>query len=199
MKIQKFDNEESWLEARRGRMTGTMVAIVFSKRDKKYLKGFYEIIAERIALPPTRENVMDRGLRLEDEAMARLSKEIGKKINTDRILCYREDNENIANSPDGLIGKTEAVEVKCLNSASHIEAYLTKKIPSIYDGQVLQYFIVNDKLKKLYFVFYDPRMPKEFFYLTVSRKDVQAEVEEYLALEHKLLAEIDEIEKQFTF
>jgi len=203
MKVKKFSNDDAgrleWLEARRGRMTGSLVATVFSKRDKKYLKGYYEIIADRIALPPSDENRMDRGLRLEDEAMARFAKETGKKVNTDLVLCYREDNENIANSPDGLIGKTEAVEVKCLNSASHIQAYLTKKIPGEYLGQMLQYFVVNDNLRKLYFVFYDPRMPKDFFYLEVSRKEVEKEVAEYLELEHKMLAEIEKITNELTF
>jgi len=203
MKVKKFSNDEAgreeWLKTRKGRMTGSIIATVFSKRDGKYLKGFYEIIADRVALPPTDENRMDRGVRLEEEAIARFSKETGKKVNTDLVLCYRDDNENIANSPDGLIGKTEAVEAKCLNSAAHIEAYLTKKIPGEYQGQKLQYFVVNDSLKKLYFVFYDPRMPKDFFYLEVTRKEVEKDVKEYLELEHKMLVEIAEYEKQLTF
>jgi len=199
MKIQNFKSEEAWLYARKGRMTGTTIATVFSKRDKKYLKGFYEIIADRVAIPASIENAMDRGRRLEEEALERFSKETGKKINTDLVLCMREDNENIANSPDGLIGKTGAVEVKCLNSASHIEAYITKKIPGIYEGQMLQYFVVNDSLRKLYFVFYDPRMPIDFFYIEVKRKDVKEKVKEYLALEREVLLEIDRIEKELTF
>lgn len=199
MIIKKFENKDEWLKARMGRMTGSLIATVFSKRDKKYLKGFYGIIADRVAIPASNENRMDRGTRLEDEAIERFAKETGKKVNSDLVLCYREDNENIANSPDGLIGNTEAVEVKCLNSASHIEAYLTKKIPGEYTGQVAQYFVVNDKLKKLYFVFYDPRMPIDFFYLEITRKEVAKEVKEYLELEHKMLAEIAEIEKQLTF
>lgn len=180
-------------------MTGSLIAIVFSKRDKKYLKGYYQLIADRVALPPSGENAMDRGIRLEDEALARFAKETGKKVNTDLVLCVRDDNENIANSPDGLIGKTEAVEVKCLNSASHIEAYLTKKVPGEYQGQVLQYFIVNDSLKKLYFVFYDPRMPKDFFYIEVKRKEVQKDVDVYLELERKLLDEVAQLESELTF
>ena len=199
MIVKKFDNREEWMEARRGRMTGSLIATVFSKRDKKYLKGFYGIIADRVAIPASEENRMDRGTRLEDEAIERFAKETGKKVNGDLVLCYREDNENIANSPDGLIGNTEAVEVKCLNSASHIEAYLTKKIPGEYKGQMTQYFVVNDKLKKLYFVFYDPRMPIDFFYLEITRKEVEKEVKEYLELEHKMLKEIAEFEQQLTF
>jgi hypothetical protein len=199
MKTLKFDTEEAWLEARRGRVTGTRLKDLIVKRGTGKKIGFYELIAERIALPPDGENVMDRGKRLEDDAIERFAKETGKKVNTDLVLWYREDDENIAISPDGYIGKTEAVEVKCLSSARHLEAMLTGQIPSDYEFQVLQYFIVNDKLKTLYFVFYDPRMPKDFFYFAVKRADVQERVDTYLELERNVLMEIAEIESQLTF
>lgn len=199
MKIIKFDNEEQWLDYRRGKVTGTRLGGLLSKRDKKPLKGFYEVIAERIAVPHDGENVMDRGIRLEDEAIKRFEKEANKKVDSSLIILTRDDDESIAISPDGIIGKTEAVEVKCLNSASHIEAYLTKEVPKDYELQVLQYFIVNDSLKTLYFVFYDPRMPKDFFYLTINRKDITDKVVEYLELEREALKQIKEIEDQLTF
>jgi hypothetical protein len=50
---------------------------------------------------------MDRGKRLEDEAIERFAKETGKKVNTDLVLWMRDDDENIAVSPDGSIGKTK--------------------------------------------------------------------------------------------
>jgi hypothetical protein len=112
----------------------------------------------------------------------------------------RDDDESIAISPDALIvKKPEAVEAKCLNSASHIEAYLTKQIPSEYEFQKLQYFIVNDKLKKLYFVFYDPRVKcKDFFTIEVNRKDVQTEIYEYLKYQKDVLDEVEKITNELT-
>ena len=199
MKKLKFADEESWLDARKGKITGSRLGSVFSKRDKKPLKAYYEIIAERVAIPADGENVMDRGHRLEDTAIDLFEKETGKKVNRDLELWCREDNENIAISPDGSIGESEALEVKCLNSASHIEAWLTKDIPSEYEYQVLQYFIVNDKLEKLYFCFYDPRMPKDFFYFEVARLNVQEKISEYLALQQTALAEIEDICNKLTF
>ena len=163
MIIKKYLNEQEWLEDRKGRITGSRLGSLFSKRDKKPLKGFYELIAERVAIPADGENAMDRGKRLEVEGIERFEATTGKVVNKDLVLWVREDNENIAVSPDGYIGDTEAVEVKCLNSASHIEAFLTGDIPTEYEYQVLQYFIVNDNLQTLYFCFYDPRMPKDFF------------------------------------
>ncbi len=199
MQIQTFDNEEAWLEARLGKITGTRLKDLVSKRGTAKKIGFYELIAERIAIPASGENAMDRGKRLEDYAIERFIKETGKDVSNVLVLWTRDDDENIAVSPDGSIGRTGAVECKCLSSARHIEAWLTKKIPDEYEHQKLQYFIVNDELESLFWVFYDPRMPKDFFYFEIKRTDVQAEIDEYLALEKQVLAEIAEIEKELTF
>lgn len=199
MKIEKFNNTHDWLEARRGRITGTRAGSLVGKRDGKDKKGFYEIIAERVAIPHDGENVLDRGHRLEIEAIERFEKETGKKVNKDLVIMSRDDNNAIAYSPDGFIGKTEDVEVKCLNSASHIEAWYTKSIPSDYWDQVIQGFVVNDKLKRRNIVFYDPRMPKDFFYIIVNRSDVKDEIKEYLDMERNVLEVVSLLEEQLTF
>lgn len=199
MKITQYNNEQEWLDGRRGLITGTKAGSLLSVRDKKPLKGYYELIAERVAIPANGENAMDRGHRLEEEAIDRFMEETGKKVNKDLVIIHREDDERIAYSPDGYIGQTEDVEVKCLNSASHIEALLTKEIPKDYKFQVLQGFVVNDKLKKRHIVFYDPRMPRDYLCITVERKSVEQEVKELLELEQKVLKEIDDIENKLTF
>jgi YqaJ-like viral recombinase domain len=198
MKTQLFDNKEAWLDARLGRVTGTRLKDLVSKRGGRKI-GFYEIIAERIAIPPSGENVMDRGLRLEDEAIKRFAFETGKVVDTSLVLWSRDDDNDIAVSPDGFIGDTEAVECKCLSSARHIEAYVMKQIPDEYEWQVLQYFIVNEALQTLHFVFYDPRMPRDFFWIDVTRAEIADKVAEHLELERIALAEIAEIERQLTF
>jgi predicted phage-related endonuclease len=201
MKTLKFDDRDSWLVARRGKITGSRLKDIIVKRGTGYKIGFYELIAEKIAIAPDGENVMDRGNRLEDEGIAKLSEKIGKKIDTSLVIWTRDDDENIAVSPDGVIGKTEAAEIKCLSSARHLEAFLTKAIPDEFEFQRLQYFIVNDKLKKLYFGFYDPRMPEniQFFFIEVKREDVQADIDLYLEYQRKVIQEVNQIVNDLTF
>lgn len=157
--------------------------------------GFYELIAERLATEPEGdETPMDRGTRLEPEAMELFKQKTGKKIDDSLVIWTRDDNESIAISPDGFIGKKEAVEIKCLSSAKHIEALLTQKVPDEYEMQVIQYFVVNEDLQTLYFVFYDPRIPgHEMFHLEITRESVQAEVDTYLEYQRQTLKEVDEI------
>ena len=198
MKIINYKgDEQKWLADREGKITGTGLGKVLSQTSEKPKVGFYDLIAKRIALPPTGENVMDRGRRLENEALVRFEKETDKKVNKDLIICISEDNDQMTYSPDGLIGKTEGVEVKCLNSATHIEAWLTQKIPTEYYFQTIQPFIVNPKLKTLYFVFYSPLIPaKDFFYIEVQRDDEA--VEKYKERELKILAEVERIVLELT-
>ena len=203
MKILKFQSKEAWLQARVGKITGSRLGDVTLKRGGGYKKGFYELIAERVAIPDVDgvpANPMDRGTYLEPFALERFAKETGKKVDGSLVMWVRDNNENIAVSPDGTIGKTEVVECKCLNSASHIEAWLSKKIPEEYEFQYLQYFITNDKLKLLHFCFYDPRVPaKDFFYFTINRKDLKDKVKEYLEFEIETLKEVEKITNALTF
>lgn len=194
MKISKYTDRDQWLEARKGKITGSRVKDLIVKRGTGRKKGFYELIAERIATPPTGENPMERGNRLESEALEKFIADTGKKVDTSLVIWHRDDDEDIAISPDGFMGETEAVEVKCLNSASHIEAYLTNEIPSEYQDQAIQYFVVNDKLEKLYMVFYDPRiMYKDYFVIEVTRESVREKVTEYLTYEKQVMEEVTKI------
>jgi len=200
MIIQKFDTQEEWLEARKGKITGSRLNDIVVKRGTGKKIGFYELIAEKLALPATGENPMDRGHRLEEEAIEIFEKETKKEVDKSLVLWQREDNENIAISPDGFIGESEAVEVKCLSSARHIEALITNELPGEYEFQALQYFIVNPKLEILYFCFYDPRLSiKQFFYLTLKRENLIEDIETYLEYQRKTLEEVNEIILKLSF
>lgn len=203
MIIKKFDTQEEWLDFRRGKITGSRLKDIIVKRGTSPKKGYYELIAERLAKPADEENPMDRGTRLESEAIARFEKETKLKTNTDLVVWQREDESSIALSPDAYEDApipTWAVEVKCLNSASHIEAFLKQEIPKDYEEQVIQYFIVNKDLKKLYFVMYDPRLiTKDFFYLEINREDLAGKIVDYLEYQKTILGEINKIVSDLTF
>jgi hypothetical protein len=165
------EGREEWMQDRLGRITGTRDII--PKRGTEPKMGFWEIIAEKIAIPPNEENPMDRGKRLEEIAIDRFMKETGIEVCKDFVLISREDYPDIAYSPDGTIGDTASVEVKCLKSSLHVKAVWNKEIPKEYEDQSIQPFVVNDKLETLYFVFYDPRMPVDFYYITLKREEIK--------------------------
>lgn len=214
MKTIRFTEEmggrEGWRNWRLGRSTGSKLTSLFSTgkglpvfnpTDPKL--GVYKLIAESwigsAALTEEESNpelAMERGRRLEPEAIAHFRAETGKKVvwHNDDIGWQSEDDGRIAFSPDGSIGKMEAVEAKCLSAARHIQAFLTREVPQDYDWQTLQAFIVNTSLRTLYLVFYDPRFPAglDFFYIAIKRKDKKAGIEALLNCQKDMLAFVRE-------
>lgn len=201
MITKKFETKEEWMEARKGKITGSRLKDIVVKRGTDEKIGFYEIIAERIAQPADEENAMERGIRLEEEAILMFQEQAGFNVDTSLVIWESEDNKDIAISPDGFISEKEAVEVKCLSSAKHIEAIITNKLPSEYEFQKLQYFIVNEKLEKLYFVMYDPRMPDniKLHYFVINREDIEEDIETYKDYQEEKLAKIEKIITKLTF
>lgn len=186
------------MAARLCKITGSRLKDIVVKRGAGKKKGFYELIAERLTIQSDiQETPLEHGHRCEPEAIERFEQKMGKKVDTSLVIWARDEDENIAVSPDGsVIGSdnTEAVEVKALSSANHLEAYLTKQIPKEYEEQKIQYFVVNDKLEKLHFCFYDPRLKvADFFIITVTRAEVLGEIEAMLIYQRETLKEVNEI------
>jgi putative phage-type endonuclease len=201
MKTLKFEDKDLWLAARKTRITGSRLKDIVVLRGSEKKIGFWELLAERLEIADDEsDSPMQRGTDLESEAIKAFEEYEGKTVNTDLVIWTRDDNESIAISPDGYIGETEAIECKCLASARHLEAYFTNKIPKEYWFQVLQYFIVNEKLELLHFVMYDPRIPqKPYFKITVDRSTVQEEVDEYLEYQKKVIEEVNELANKLSF
>lgn len=158
--------------------------------------SIYKLIAQRIAKPINPNDYADRipegatysamlrGQILEDEARELISEKLGKKIIPGRVW-QSEENEYMICSPDGEIvddtGKvSEAVEIKCLDSWKVVKAYYEKRPPLDYEAQIIQYFLVNENLQKLYFciysdVFTNPDLGLQIFEL--KREDYQEKIE----------------------
>lgn len=157
--------------------------------------SIYKLIAQRIAKPINPNDYADRlngatysamlrGQILEDEARELISEKLGKRTIPGRV--WQSDvNEYMICSPDGEIvddtGKvSEAVEIKCLDSWKVVKAYYEKHPPLDYEAQIIQYFLVNENLQKLYFciysdVFTNPDLGLQIFEL--KREDYREKIE----------------------
>jgi hypothetical protein len=185
-----------WDILRSGKVTGTGLKKLVSSRKDTREDYFYEVLAGRLTTETTQyETAMNRGVRLEDEAIAQF--ENLKGILVDKAgFCQSSENEWIGYSPDGLIkvGKTysEDVEVKCLASKNHLRIWLENTIPEEHEAQIIHSFIVNPKLKKRYFISYDPRISiHPIHIIEVSRKDYEEKIEDYKQKEEDFIKEIN--------
>lgn len=195
-------NSDEWLSWRKGKITGSRLGDIIVKRGTDRKLGFYEVMAERLTVEHENDgdNPMERGHTLEQQAINLFEEITGLKVNTDCGVWVSDKNEFIAISPDGEIDDTQAVEVKCLSSAKHLQAYFEQAIPSEYEAQVIQYFIVNEKLEQLYFVFYDPRIPaKPLHFIVIERGNITEQIEAYKAYEEEALKDIEDKINQLTY
>ena len=187
---------DEWHHLRKGKITGTQLKDIMGT-PKKREDALYEIIAERLTIgvegESEYENAMDRGLRLESDALSIFELETGKQVERTGF-CEDDTNPMIANSPDGLIGKNEAVEIKCMGGKNHVKMWLTNKIPDEYSWQVVQYFVVNEELETLHFVGYNPDIPTHSIHIIeVKRDEIMNDINEARAAQEVFLKEVEEI------
>jgi len=76
-------------------------------------------------------------------------------------------------SPDGYVGDYGLVEIKCPNTATHIETLLGTEVPGKYRLQ-MQWQMACTKRQWVDFVSFDPRMPEHMrlFVARIKRDDV---------------------------
>jgi hypothetical protein len=86
-----------------------------------------------------------------------------------------------------LIGDDEGIEIKCPNSATHLETLLAKAMPSQHMAQVQGSLWITGR-KRWHFVSFDPRFPPHLrlFHCVIQRDEayiakLAAEVEKFLA------------------
>ena len=89
-------------------------------------------------------------------------------------------------APDGLVGSDGFVEIKCPNTATHIDTLLSEKVPSKYITQMHVQMICTER-DWCDFVSFDPRLPGDmsFWMQRVHRddklcKDIEVEVISFL-------------------
>ncbi len=185
---------DEWHHLRKGKITGTTLKAIMGS-PKVRQDALYEIVAERLTtgIDDGEENAMDRGVRLESEAISAFEFETELKV--DRVgFSQSDDNPMIANSPDGWIGDNMGIEVKCPGGKNYVKMWLTNKVPDDYYWQTIQYFVVNEKLEKLYFVGYNPDIPVHPLHIIeINREETLEDAKLAKVAQEQFLKEVEEI------
>ena len=165
--------------------------------------GYYQMMAERLVIAveaPEDETPLDRGTRLEQEAVETFAEVTKKKITNEEVIWVSDAHSSITYSPDGVVSEKEVAEAKCLSSALHLYVYFEKDIPVEYQRQNIQAFVVNEKLQTLHFVCYDPRIPSlPLHYITINRADIAGEIEAHKQHQLKVLEMLEQDIVSLTF
>lgn len=182
-----------WYAARLGKVTASRVADVTAKTRSGYgasrANYMAELIVERLTGAPT-EGYQNAAMiwGTNTEPLARAAYEVRQGALVDEIGFVPHPSIDSAGcSPDGLIGADGLLEVKCPNTATHIEYFLDQGAPAKYWPQ-MQWQMACTGRQWVDFVSFDPRMPDDMQYAVrrVNRDDeciaeLEAEVIKFLS------------------
>lgn len=176
---------EEWFAARVGKVTASRIADVTAKTKTGWGAGRKNYMAELVA---------ERLTGNRNEGFTNAAMQWGTDTEPDAVAAYEfyqcvtvepvgfVDHPNIemtGASPDGLVGDDGLIEIKCPNTATHLDTILTGKIDGKYIKQ-MQWQMACTGRKWCDFASYDPRLPEHLRLWTnrVTRDDAMiAELE----------------------
>jgi len=169
---------DEWKILRVGKVTASRVSDVVAKTKTGLAasRANYaaQLIVERLTGAPA-ESYTNAAIQhgTETEPEARAAYEFNQGVTVTEIAFVPHPKIDQAGcSPDGLVDDDGLVEIKCPNTATHLETLLGKAIPSKYEMQ-MQFQMACTGRKWCDFVSYDPRMPDSMrlFIKRVERDD----------------------------
>jgi putative phage-type endonuclease len=187
---------EAWFNIRIGKVTASRVADVLAKTKTGYSTTRDNYMAQLVCERLTGQKgesftnaAMQHGI--ETEAYARAAYEARYDVLVDEVgFVSHPTIEMSGASPDGLVGEDGLIEIKCPNTATHIETLLSESVPNKYYTQ-MQFQIACTGRKYCDFVSFDNRLPTELqmFVKRVPRDDMYIKLIEDEIV--KFLAELD--------
>ncbi len=186
---------EEWFAERLGKATASRMHDITAKTRSGYSasRANYkaQLVAERLTgtVQDSYSNAaMQWGIEKEPEARAAYAFLQGVEVEEVGFVNNKYIDMSGA-SPDGLVGDKGVVEIKCPNTATHIDFLQTGKVSDKYKKQMLWQMICCERLW-CDFVSYDPRMPAEM-QLFVQRYERDAEA--VMELENEVKTFLSEV------
>lgn len=189
-----------WHQLRLGKITGSRLKKMMAKDNLSLID---ELIAEeQVGIADDDEFVSDemqRGIDMEPLAIQEYCNITGYTVDHPCFL-QSEDWPILCQSPDGYIGTTGAVEVKCPKTKTHVKYIRMGKIPNEYKEQVWSYFLVNPDLEWLDFVSYDPRLTvKPIWIHRVTREELAEELDAAKVELIKFIIKLEQYKSEIFF
>ena len=188
---------DAWHLARLGRVTASRIADVLAtiKSGEAAARANYraELVAERLT-GKRQESYSNAAMQwgTETEPLARVwyESEVGVVVQETGFVEHPTIAMSGA-SPDGLVADSGLVEIKCPNTATHLDYLLDGTVPAKYQPQMLWQMACTGR-DWCDFVSFDPRLPEDLqlFVQRFPRDDARIQAME--AEVQKFLEEVDE-------
>lgn len=192
--IEMMDQgSEEWFTIRIGKVTASRVADVIAKTKTGYSATRDNYMAQLVCERLTNQKgesftnaAMQHGT--DTEPLARAAYEALHDVLVDEVGFVPHPTIKMAGaSPDGMVGDDGLIEIKCPNTATHIETLLSQSVPGKYNTQ-MQFQMACTGRQWCDFVSFDNRLPEELqlFVKRVPRDNVfirliEAEIVQFIA------------------
>jgi putative phage-type endonuclease len=166
---------DEWLTERAGKVTASCFGKILTATGSRTTgetrtKYLYQLVGERISGQPEetfKNEWMQRGNDLEPDAREKFEDLTGDAVDEVGVI-YLDHRLFISASPDGLIGDSSGLELKCPKLSTHISYLDSGKLPAVYKQQVQGCMWVADR-QSWNFMSYHPLVRP--FLMTIERDD----------------------------
>lgn len=187
-----------WFAARLGKVTASRVADVAARTKSGYgasrANYMAELICERLT-GAQGERFTNAAMQwgTDQEPAAREAYSFVTLNDVDEVgFVPHPTIADSGASPDGLVGIEGLVEIKCPNTATHLDYLLTQDVPAKYLTQ-MQWQMACTKRKWCDFASFDPRLPAK---LQLWVKRVHRDDERIAELEREVAAFLGELREK---
>ena len=185
-----------WFTARLGKVTASRVADVIATTKSGYSASrdnyMAQLICERLTNQQA-ESFTNAAMQwgTDNEPLARAAYEAKTDCLVDEVGFIVHPTIKLSGaSPDGLVGLFGMLEIKCPNTATHLDTLISQNVPTKYITQ-MQWQMLCSQRQWCDFVSFDPRCP-DWLQIFVKRVEFDKEYGETLEREVvKFLTELD--------
>ena len=194
-----LDHEQGspeWLASRLGRPSASMFSKLITASGKPSTSAEYyinEMIAERLtgrSKPFYTNEHMERGTMLEPEARA--AYEFITEYEVVETGFILDDSGEFGCSPDGLVGDSGGLEIKCPSDSVHVSYLRAGKVPSKYYQQVQGCMWITGR-EWWDFMSYHPEMPQLLVRMERNEKFIEAMAEQVQAAVETIVSETERL------
>lgn len=192
--IDAVQGTPEWLSARAGKVTASMISAVLMKPETAGFRDYQaQLVAEILTGKPQGSDYTNVHMQFgtETEPLARSAYEAETGFSVDEVgLCIHPTIERAGASPDGLVGNSGLVEIKCPKPATHLAYLIAGVVPAAYRNQMMWQMAVTGR-DWCDFVSFRPDLPEHLQLFIVRFKRDSAKILELETAVISFLSTVD--------
>ena len=187
-----------WLAERAGKVTASMVSAVLAKPETAGYRDYQaQLVAEILTGKPQGSDYINAAMAFgtEMEPLARSAYEAETGFSVDEVgFCQHPTINRAGASPDGLVGNSGLVEIKCPKVATHLAYLIAGVVPVGYKNQMM-WQMACTRTDWCDFVSFRPDLPEHLQLFIVRFKRDPARI---IELEAAVVAFLDTVDKMIN-